>query len=76
MTRILGIDPGSQRTGVGIIDSDGAGQARHVFHTALQLTAAADFPLRLLEDAKRSWLCLLPKDLFIRPELCRETPWR
>jgi len=47
MTRILGIDPGSQRTGVGIIDSDGAGQARHVFHTALQLSAAADFPLWL-----------------------------
>ncbi|HEL3769139.1 TPA: crossover junction endodeoxyribonuclease RuvC, partial [Stenotrophomonas maltophilia] len=26
MTRILGIDPGSQRTGVGIIDVDATGR--------------------------------------------------
>src|SRR5678816_4016469 len=35
--RILGIDPGSQRTGVGIIDADAGGATRHVFHMALQL---------------------------------------
>jgi crossover junction endodeoxyribonuclease RuvC len=47
MTRILGIDPGSQRTGVGIIDSDAVGASRHVFHGALQLLANETFPLRL-----------------------------
>jgi len=35
--RILGIDPGSQRTGVGIIDVDAAGKATHVFHAPLNL---------------------------------------
>jgi crossover junction endodeoxyribonuclease RuvC len=49
--RILGIDPGSQRTGVGIIDVDGAGRATHVFHAPLNLLAADEtkeqFPLRL-----------------------------
>ncbi|NEL79390.1 MAG: crossover junction endodeoxyribonuclease RuvC, partial [Xanthomonas perforans] len=30
MTRILGIDPGSQRTGLGIIDVDESGRSRHV----------------------------------------------
>src|SRR3546814_5375302 len=37
MTRILGIDPGSQCTGVGIIDVDAAGKATHVFHAPLNL---------------------------------------
>jgi len=46
-TRILGIDPGSQRTGIGIIDADGAGASRHVFHAALHLLDNATFPLRL-----------------------------
>ncbi|HET9047639.1 MAG TPA: crossover junction endodeoxyribonuclease RuvC [Chiayiivirga sp.] len=45
--RILGIDPGSQRTGVGIIDVDGAGRVKHVHHVALNLLAAESFPLRL-----------------------------
>jgi crossover junction endodeoxyribonuclease RuvC len=49
--RILGIDPGSQRTGVGIIDVDAAGRATHVFHAPLNLLAADEtkeqFPLRL-----------------------------
>lgn len=50
--RILGIDPGSQRTGVGIIDVDAAGRTTHVFHAPLNLLAAEDFPrrLRLLLD--------------------------
>lgn len=46
-TRILGIDPGSQRTGIGIIDVDVAGNLRHVFHAALQLLDNETFPLRL-----------------------------
>jgi crossover junction endodeoxyribonuclease RuvC len=47
MTRILGIDPGSQRTGIGIIDAEPGGGVRHVFHTALQLLDNETFPLRL-----------------------------
>ena len=47
MTRILGIDPGSQRTGVGIIDTDATGRAIHVFHVPLVLLEAESFPLRL-----------------------------
>ena len=46
-TRILGIDPGSQRTGVGIVDCDATGRATHVFHTPLVLLDADNFPLRL-----------------------------
>ena len=46
-TRILGIDPGSQRTGVGIIDVDAAGRTTHVFHRPLVLLDAENFPLRL-----------------------------
>lgn len=47
MTRILGIDPGSQRTGVGIIDVDAAGKATHVFHAPLLLLGEGDFAQRL-----------------------------
>lgn len=52
MTRILGIDPGSQRTGVGIIDVDAAGRSTHVFHAPIQLLSREEaerdnFPLRL-----------------------------
>ncbi|MDQ3494910.1 MAG: crossover junction endodeoxyribonuclease RuvC [Pseudomonadota bacterium] len=51
MTRILGIDPGSQCTGVGIIDVDAVGATTHVFHAPLHLLAGKDesieFPLRL-----------------------------
>lgn len=51
-TRILGIDPGSQRTGVGIIDVDAGGRTTHVFHAPLDLLAGdaalkGNFPLRL-----------------------------
>ncbi len=45
--RILGIDPGSQRTGVGIIDVDDAGRATHVHNAALVLLGEGDFALRL-----------------------------
>ncbi|MFA5684010.1 MAG: crossover junction endodeoxyribonuclease RuvC [Lysobacteraceae bacterium] len=47
MTRIMGIDPGSQRTGVGIVDADELGQCRHVHHEALFVAGAEDFPGRL-----------------------------
>lgn len=47
MTRILGIDPGSQRTGVGIIDVDGAGKTIHVHHAPLLLLGEGDFAQRL-----------------------------
>jgi len=46
-TRILGIDPGSQRTGVGIIDVDAQGRLTHVFHCALAVAGEETFPLRL-----------------------------
>lgn len=45
--RILGIDPGSQRTGVGIIDVDAAGKTTHVFNAPLVLLGEGGFPLRL-----------------------------
>lgn len=45
MTRILGIDPGSVVTGIGIIDS-GAGSIRHVHHATIPVGGEA-FPLRL-----------------------------
>jgi crossover junction endodeoxyribonuclease RuvC len=45
--RIMGIDPGSQRTGVGIIDIDASGRTLHVFHTAVVLLDNPTFPLRL-----------------------------
>ena len=47
MTRILGIDPGSQRTGVGIIDVDASGKTTHVFHAPLVLLGEGDFSQRL-----------------------------
>lgn len=47
MIRILGIDPGSQRTGVGIIDIDASGRTTHVYHAPLVLLGADSFPLRL-----------------------------
>lgn len=47
MTRILGIDPGSQRTGIGIIDIDEGGRSRHVHHAPLMLLGEGDFSQRL-----------------------------
>ena len=45
--RILGFDPGSQRTGIGIIDVEAGGRARHVHHQPLLLLGEGDFPMRL-----------------------------
>ena len=47
LTRIIGIDPGSQRTGIGIIDVDAGGTSRHVFHVALNLLGNDSFAGRL-----------------------------
>ncbi len=47
ITRILGIDPGSQRTGVGVIDVDKTGKVSHVHHQAINLLIADNFPSRL-----------------------------
>ncbi len=45
--RILGIDPGSQRTGVGIIEADATGGLHCVFRATLDVTREGTFPLRL-----------------------------
>jgi crossover junction endodeoxyribonuclease RuvC len=45
--RILGIDPGSQRTGIGVIDVAADGRCSYVHAQALVLLGAADFPSRL-----------------------------
>lgn len=45
--RILGIDPGSQCTGVGVIDVDPGGRSRFVHCEGLKLLGADDFPQRL-----------------------------
>ncbi|MBS7456780.1 crossover junction endodeoxyribonuclease RuvC [Coralloluteibacterium stylophorae] len=45
--RVLGIDPGSVRTGVGIVDADALGRPLHVFHCALAVGGEDDFPARL-----------------------------
>ena len=47
MIRILGIDPGSQRTGIGVIDVAGDGRCTFVHCEALKLLDADDFPARL-----------------------------
>lgn len=47
VTRILGIDPGSQCTGIGIIDVDTAGKTTHVFHAPLVLLGDGEFAHRL-----------------------------
>lgn len=45
LRRILGIDPGSRQTGVGIIETDGR-HSRHIFSTCLYL-GSDPLPLRL-----------------------------
>ncbi len=51
--RILGIDPGSRRTGVGIVDVAADGRLAHVHHAAINLLDAEDFPQRLGELVAR-----------------------
>ena len=45
--RILGIDPGSQRTGLGVIDMASDGRCAFVAARALKLLDAEDVPSRL-----------------------------
>ncbi len=45
--RIMGIDPGSRYTGVGIIDVGARGKLSHVFHATLAVGGEDSFPLRL-----------------------------
>ena len=47
VTRVLGIDPGSQRTGIGIIDVSSDGRLGHVHHQPIILLDEQSFPLRL-----------------------------
>lgn len=47
MTRILGIDPGSQRTGIGIIDVGADGRLQHVYHAAINVLGNEAFHQRL-----------------------------
>lgn len=47
LVRILGIDPGSQCTGVGVIDVAADGRCSFVHCEGLKLLAAGDFPSRL-----------------------------
>ena len=47
MIRILGIDPGSQRTGIGIIDADSNGASHFIHCETLSLLKAESFPERL-----------------------------
>lgn len=47
VTRIIGIDPGSRITGIGIIEVDALGRSRHLFHQALVIPASAEFAPRL-----------------------------
>ncbi len=59
--RLMGIDPGSQRTGVGVVDVDARGKVTHVAHEALVVAGEKSFPLRL----KRIYdgLCAIIADL-------------
>lgn len=45
--RILGVDPGSMRTGLGLIDLLPDGRLRHVHHDTVSLGREADFLARL-----------------------------
>jgi len=45
--RILGIDPGSQPTGIGVIDVAADGKSTHVFHTTINLLDNDSFHMRL-----------------------------
>lgn len=44
--RVLGVDPGFGRTGVGVVEIEG-GQARHVWHSCIETPASDEFSLRL-----------------------------
>lgn len=45
-TRVLGIDPGFDRTGLGVIDQEGS-RLNWIHHSCIQTKAGTDFSLRL-----------------------------
>lgn len=57
----MGIDPGSQRTGVGVVEVDAAGRSVHLHHQTLDLLDNESFALRLkqifdeLGELIRTW---------------------
>lgn len=54
LTRIIGIDPGSRKTGFGIIEWDaGARKLRHLAHGVLRLDVERDIGARMAELASR-----------------------
>jgi len=75
--RILGIDPGSQRTGVGIVDVDAAGLTTHVFHTAVNLLDNDNFPLRpkqIFEELRDIVLAHRPDEVAIERVFMARNP--
>jgi crossover junction endodeoxyribonuclease RuvC len=77
ITRILGIDPGSQRTGVGVIDVDKTGKVSHVHHQAINLLIADDFSLRLkvlLDELENIILKYQPQEVAIEKIFMARNP--
>ncbi|HWS40857.1 MAG TPA: crossover junction endodeoxyribonuclease RuvC [Arenimonas sp.] len=77
MTRILGIDPGSQRTGVGIIDVDKTGKVSHVHHQAINLLVAENFSLRLkvlLDELEQIIITYQPQEVAIEKVFMARNP--
>ena len=64
MIRILGIDPGSQCTGIGIIEVDDSGCSRHVFNTALRLLDNESFSDRLKQIFDEISIIIIPHPYF------------
>lgn len=77
ITRILGIDPGSQRTGVGIIDVDKTGKVSHVHHQAINLLVAENFSLRLkvlLDELEQIIITYQPQEVAIEKVFMARNP--
>jgi crossover junction endodeoxyribonuclease RuvC len=77
ITRILGIDPGSQRTGVGVIDVDKTGKVSHVHHQAINLLIADNFPSRLkvlLDELELIILKYQPQEVAIEKVFMARNP--
>lgn len=58
VVRVLGIDPGSQRTGLGIIDVDDLGNCQHIHHEKIDLLANENFALRLKQIFDEVGACI------------------
>jgi crossover junction endodeoxyribonuclease RuvC len=68
--RVLGIDPGFDRVGFGIIDQDG-GEARWVFHDCLQTKSTDEFGRRLqqVRDAIKKVMTFYRPDVAVVEQL-------